>query len=84
MGSDAAKPGKAASSSGPIGRGAGSKNLSRMNKPQELEAKSKATQQIPISIFWNQVECFFKPIDDSDMKFLADPSVSPRRQARRC
>lgn len=55
-----------------------------MNKPQELEAKSKATQQIPISIFWNQVECFFKPIDDSDMKFLADPSVSPRRQARRC
>ncbi len=59
-----------------VGRGAGSKNLSRMNRPQESTetAKAKAISQIPINVFWNQVESFFKPIDDADMKFLCDPS----------
>ena len=72
--------GKSSSSSGQpvtaVGRGAGSKNLSRMNRPQEATegAKNKAINQIPINIFWNQVEAFFKPIEDADLKFLCDPA----------
>ena len=57
-----------------VGRGAGSKNLSRMNRPQDEASKAKAATQIPINVFWNQVEAYFKPIEDGDMKFLCDPS----------
>lgn len=57
-----------------IGRGAGSKNLSRMNRPQDETSKGKAVTQIPINVFWNQVEAFFKPLEDADMNFLCDPS----------
>lgn len=47
-----------------------------MNRPQEATegAKNKAVNQIPINIFWNQVEAFFKPIEDADLKFLCDPA----------
>jgi hypothetical protein len=65
-----------------MGRGAGAKNLSRMNRPAEIagaaadSAKHKPVNQIPINIFWNHVETFFKPLDDIDMKFLGDSSVN--------
>lgn len=65
-----------------MGRGAGAKNLSRMNRPTEVtgaaaeNAKHKPVNQIPINVFWNHVETFFKPLDDIDMKFLGDSSVS--------
>lgn len=58
----------------PVGRGQGSKNLSRMNRPQDEATKAKAATQIPINVFWNQVEAFFKPIEENDVKFLNDPS----------
>lgn len=65
-----------------MGRGAGAKNLSRMNRPAEIagtvtdSAKHKPVNQIPINVFWNHVETFFKPLDDIDMKFLGDSSVN--------
>lgn len=45
-----------------------------MNRPQDEAAKAKAATQIPINVFWNQAEAFFKPIDENDFKFLNDPS----------
>lgn len=36
--------------------------------------KGKVTNQIPINVFWNYIEPFFKPIDEDDLKFLNDPS----------
>ena len=65
-----------------------SKNLSRMNQTsssgttatggqgqKDLSAiKSKVPNQIPINVFWNYIEPFFKPIDEDDLKYLDDPS----------
>lgn len=65
-----------------------SKNLSRMNQAsssgttamggqgqKDLSAiKSKLPNQIPINVFWNYIEPFFKPIDEDDLKYLDDPS----------
>ena len=48
------------------GIGQGQKDLSAI--------KSKVPNQIPINVFWNYVEPFFKPIDEDDLKFLDDPS----------
>jgi len=52
-------------------RGMGSKNLSRMNKPCEktVDSKPKIPNQIPIHVFWNYVEPFFKSIDENDLRF---------------
>lgn len=36
--------------------------------------KSKVPNQIPINVFWNYIEPFFKPIDEDDLKYLDDPS----------
>lgn len=46
--------------------GQGQKDLSSL--------KSKVTNQIPINVFWNYIEPFFKPIDEDDLKYLDDPS----------
>lgn len=35
---------------------------------------TKVTNQIPINVFWNYIEAFFKPIDEDDLKFLDDSS----------
>lgn len=48
------------------GGGQGQKDLSSL--------KSKVSNQIPINVFWNYVEPFFKPIDEDDLKYLDDPS----------
>ena len=56
----------------------GSKNLSRMNRPQDsgksLDLKPKVPNQIPVAVFWNYVEGFFKNIEESDAKYLDDPA----------
>ena len=49
-----------------VGGGQGQKDLSAI--------KSKVSNQIPINVFWNYIEPFFKPIDEDDLKFLDDPS----------
>ena len=36
--------------------------------------KSKVPNQIPINVFWNYIEPFFKPFDEDDLKYLDDPS----------
>lgn len=54
-----------ASTSSSIG-GQGQKDLSSI--------KSKVPNQIPINVFWNYIEPFFKPIDEDDLKYLDDPS----------
>lgn len=61
-----------------------SKNLSRMNNSSSVgtgqgqkdlsSIKSKVPNQIPINVFWNYIEPFFKPIDEDDLKYLDDPS----------
>jgi hypothetical protein len=59
----------------PRGSGTGSKNLSRMmSRPSEsTETKAKtAASQTPITVFWNYVEPFFKPIDENDIRALDD------------
>ena len=48
------------------GMGQGQKDLSAI--------KSKVPNQIPINVFWNYIEPFFKPIDEDDLKYLDDPS----------
>lgn len=56
-----------ASSSGTTAIGGhGQKDLSAI--------KSKIPNQIPINVFWNYIEPFFKPIDEDDLKYLDDPS----------
>lgn len=56
----------------------GSKNLSRMNRPQDsgksIELKPKLQNQIPITVFWNYVDPFFKNIEENDAKYLEDPA----------
>lgn len=65
--------------------GRASKNLSRKGNnirsgavgqgQKDLSAiKPKIANQIPINVFWNYVEPFFKPIDEDDLKYLDDPS----------
>ena len=50
------------------------------NQPQgqkdlsALKNNNKVTNQIPINVFWNYMEAFFKPIDEDDLKYLDDPS----------
>lgn len=63
-GSSSAANSAGTSSGGGIGQG--QKDLSSI--------KSKVTNQIPINVFWNYIEPFFKPIDEDDLKFLDDPS----------
>lgn len=53
-------------SGGLSGIGQGQKDLSAI--------KSKVPNQIPINVFWNYIEPFFKPIDEDDLKYLDDPS----------
>jgi hypothetical protein len=56
----------------------GSKNLSRMNRPQDsgktIDLKPKVPNQVPIAVFWNYVDQFFKNIEEGDAKFLEDPA----------
>lgn len=63
-GSSGAATGTPSSTSNGVGQG--QKDLSAI--------KSKVPNQIPINVFWNYVEPFFKPIDEDDLKFLDDPS----------
>ncbi len=39
-----------------------------------LKNNNKVTNQIPINVFWNYLEAFFKTIDEDDLKYLDDPS----------
>ena len=62
----------------PVPTRRGSKNLSRMNRPQDsgktIDLKPKVPNQVPIAVFWNYVDQFFKNIEEGDAKFLEDPA----------
>lgn len=74
------------SAKAPVRAGTGSKDLSRMMKPgaegvnqpnsavATAETKAKLASQTPITTFWNYIEAFFKPIEDTDLFILEDSS----------
>ena len=82
LGTHAMSSSGAQSSAQELHHGRGSKNLSRMNRPAETpDHKPKIPNQTPINVFWNYIESYFKPIEESDLKFLDDHRPCDRPHA---
>lgn len=64
-------PSRTGERSASLSGGTGSKNLSRMMSRPE-DPKTKVASQAPVNVFWNYVEPFFKPVEESDLRILDD------------